>query len=1388
MKIKKYDSVNGWVQQYPEVNVGAIVVSTDIDDLTGSTDEYFLRADGSWAKVEDSGNQFVNISGDTMTGDLKFTNATDIGVENASGNSWYRPEDQYGNTHIEVRSGKGIYVDADIVAFRSQTNTDRMRIDSAGNVGIGTTSPSSKLTINSGDLLMNAVGVNAAPSTDGMKLSGYGLMGNRGAIYVTNTNSSGDISFHIGGVHGSGDNLMRLDGSTSRVGIGTASPTQKLDVTGNIRASSNMYAARYYDLNDTAYYVDPASTSVMNSLNVQRLEVEGAIFDVETDQLRMPFPKGGFYTNGSGTVTGAIEITLPSGTHGNYSMISFFVDVYDYAGGSDGESFTLHLGGYVNGQTWTNTFSNIITGRQDRFFQCRFNVDGTANKIYIGETTSSWAYPKIQIRDLMAGHSGADDADWYNNPFTIDITTTMDGTVIRNKQLENIASWADQVDVNSSSSTSYYNVIWHSGDTIYYAANNKLRVQPSTGNLQIDGDDVATQSYVDLELAQLVASAPSTLDTLNELAAALGDDPNFATTVTNSIATKLPLAGGTMTGTLTASGGINGLTISNGISGSNFNITGVNELQFNDPGEGIRFMGGSSGTMDLKIIDDGNDNILNYSGTGAELQVNSDTVWHNGNFEPIVDNLNVLPAYSNNSLSTVSYNITERAIELKSASDNSIGCVFPALKTESGVSWKISFSIKASASSTSGAYFRIQEYDGALPDGKTHIAASSTNSAIQTETRQITSFHENQAIGTSWEQHSFIYTPTSTTSWFSPLFLNWTGLGTNALYIKNLRIFAIQEASEDANTLDGINSTQFLRSDQSDTTTGTLTISNTNPVLQLTDTNTSGSAYIDYQGGTSLKVHAGSDPIAFIAGNSEKARITASGNVGIGTTSPTSPLTVAGTIESLAVNTTEGGDLRLRAAIGKSYRYTIDNYSDNLRFIRQDESSGGNGQVRMFIDSAGKVGIGTTGPSYGLDVYANDGEIRAYGTTAKIWAEASDAGQASFELKNTENHFRIITDNGSYIIYDQTDGAERFRIDTSGNQYTYGNLRVESTFPRIYLTDTDDNSDYSIINANGTFSIYDDTNSAYRMRINSSGNVGIGTDSPAEKLEVVGKVRASENFEKKGSGGYYLYNSSMGFRAALYDNGSATSIYGDGNGSTPVININSDNVGIGTTSPDEKLHIEGNILVDAYNNNPGDSGIFFREGYTASQPSGAAQPYNVSITLYDGANGGASYDGLAINGFDGVAIRTNNDSTPKMVISKDGDVGIGASSQAAIYHDLQVGSLVSSTTIGTIGIKSNGSGYAIFMEEPGSGSESYAIGVDTAGNLNFYNSGSSTPAVRFMDNDNVGIGVASPSEKLEVNGKVVASNGRLGSIESNGSDVDKVNFQLSGTTLTITTS
>lgn len=68
--------------------------------------------------------------------------------------------------------------------------------------------------------------------------------------------------------------------------------------------------------------------------------------------------------------------------------------------------------------------------------------------------------------------------------------------------------------------------------------------QPTTDN----SNKVSTTAYVRAAIAQLVGSSPAALDTLNELAAALGNDPNFATTMTNELSLKAPLDSPTFTG------------------------------------------------------------------------------------------------------------------------------------------------------------------------------------------------------------------------------------------------------------------------------------------------------------------------------------------------------------------------------------------------------------------------------------------------------------------------------------------------------------------------------------------------------------------------------------------------------------------------------------------------------------------------------------------------------------------------------------------------------------------------------------------------------------------------------------------------------------------------
>lgn len=107
------------------------------------------------------------------------------------------------------------------------------------------------------------------------------------------------------------------------------------------------------------------------------------------------------------------------------------------------------------------------------------------------------------------------------------------------------------------------------GSNLYYtdarargavSAGSGLSYNSGTGEFSVDTSTIATQSYVNTAIDNLVDGAPGLLDTLNEIAAAINDDANYFTTVANSIAEKVSLSGGTMTGTLVlASDPINNL-------------------------------------------------------------------------------------------------------------------------------------------------------------------------------------------------------------------------------------------------------------------------------------------------------------------------------------------------------------------------------------------------------------------------------------------------------------------------------------------------------------------------------------------------------------------------------------------------------------------------------------------------------------------------------------------------------------------------------------------------------------------------------------------------------------------------------------------------------------
>ena len=130
--------------------------------------------------------------------------------------------------------------------------------------------------------------------------------------------------------------------------------------------------------------------------------------------------------------------------------------------------------------------------------------------------------------------------------------------------------------------------------------------------------------YADTAVSNLVDSSPASLNTLNELAAALGDNASFSTTVTNSIAAKLPLAGGAMTGAITTNSTFDGRDVAadgvlatNALPKSGGIITGV--LTSN----GGAVFNENAAAVDFRIQSEDNEQIFIVDGDKNAIGINA---------------------------------------------------------------------------------------------------------------------------------------------------------------------------------------------------------------------------------------------------------------------------------------------------------------------------------------------------------------------------------------------------------------------------------------------------------------------------------------------------------------------------------------------------------------------------------------------------------------------------------------------------------------------------------------------------------------------------------------------------------------------------------------------
>jgi len=656
-------------------------------------------------------------------------------------------------------------------------------------------------------------------------------------------------------------------------------------------------------------------------------------------------------------------------------------------------------------------------------------------------------------------------------------------------------------------------------------------------------NQIASTSFVRTEISNLVNSAPSTLDTLNELAAALGNDSNFSTTVTNSLANKANLSGSSFTGSVSAPTG-------------NFTI-----LQQN--GTNVSISGHTHTGNDILIEYDDYNNTTLYKGSDAAKFLQQ------LNWDGIGDAIDIVGGISTDQINNFNSTVSGLLPTIANSGDNrvltSTGSTV-GINAESNLTFNGNLlNVTGSGNFSSGLVISNQTAStiASFDSNKNVVSLSTATYPSLTELSYVKGV--TSAIQTQIDSKAATSTTVTAGS----------GLAGGGSLAANRTI--------DVGQGDGI-------SVSADSIAVDSTVVRTTGVQTISGSRTYTAAVVFSSGVT-------------VSGNFTMPNQTASTIAGYDANKNVSSLSTSTypslTELSYVKGVTSAIQTQLNAKASTSHSHTtsdISNFNSAVSGLLPTIANSGNNRI---LTSDGTA----TGINAESNLIFND-ETLFIGdytgdTGGKIVLYNGNAGDGlpsiTFIDNNGNHNFKIYMDDSDNKNYIKADNDHDLIISGSNNNsITLDNFngKINIVSSGVTISSSGTNVPLTITNdgTGNSFVVNDVTGDTTPFVIDSSGNVGIGTTTPTfvnntySGLHIHAATATSLKLTNTTTGqtstdGFELLQDSAG--NAYIWNRESTNISIGTSGTSCIIITSAGNVGIGTSTPSATLHLVGSGLFTA---------------------------------------------------------------------------------------------------------------------------------------------------------------------------------------------------------------